>query len=589
MSSEPATPWQAPSAARNALLWLVISLPIWAYLVELPSFGRLQSNDYYAILGDLVDGDSLTHDPWRWLNLKSNEHRATLPVLVYGANIALTDGHNLGLTCFSLLLLTLVLVMLVRALPEEIRAVPWARALFGFFLAVFCYTPVAAHNVAMGFSGTIWFFSNALSVAAITTLVRRADRDRFGSLWPVLAFGIAGAFSHSTHLILWPALVAGGLFLRLSWRQMALLGLGTACVAALFALSYEPLPYHPEMNTRHPRALLYYAAVYVGALFTGEVATARLVGLIGFGASLALLVAAAWLWLAKTPAAKELRRQLAPWLMVLFYGAGNASMTAVGRSGFGEAQAMSSRYGSLAALFWIGLLTPLGLLAWRHRERQRVRLAGRAAGLAVAALVAALSIAMGLRGAPVIERFADRGSRQGAAAIALVRGIHDDEIIEKAVAPWPVHVWNRRDFLEASGHVPFDREWPLRINEPIDPARLAASLPGGLLGNVDRLVELPGGVLRLAGWAFGPEARVEEVLVLDQDHQIRGEIALGVRRHDLVKEIHHDALTAGWEGYALPGKGMEGLRVYVRLRGDDRLYPLPMSVELPVRDVENPT
>ncbi len=576
MSPHHASSQLFPAVFRQGLLWLLISLPIWAYLVELPSFGRMQSNDYYAILGDLTDGTTLTRDPWRWLNLKSNEHRATLPVLVYGLNIALTNGNNLGLTCFSLLLLTLVLVMLVRALPAEIRSIPWARAVFGFFLAVFCYTPVAAHNVAMGFSGSIWFFSNALSLAAITALTRRAERGRFWALWPVLVFGIAAAFSHSTHLILWPALVAGGLFLRLSWRRMILLGAGTACVAALFALSYEALPYHPEMNTRHPRALLYYTAVYVGSLFSGELVTARLVGLLGIGVSLIVLGSSALLVFSKSENAKALRSLLAPWLMVLLYGLGNASLTAIGRSGFGEGQAMSSRYGSLAALFWIGCLTPFGLLAWRHRST----LAGRAAGITLAVLVGLLSVAMYLRGAPVIERFADRASRQGVAAIALVRGIHDDEIIEKTIAPWPVHVWNRRDYLQASGHVPFDREWPILIDQEIDPTRFADSLPDGLLGNVDRLVELPSGVLRLAGWAFGPEVEVAEVLVIDAQNTLRGEIALGIRRHDLVREIHRNALTAGWEGYALPGKGAENLRVFVHLTGDDTLYPLPMSVEI---------
>ena len=577
MSPRNVSPRALRAAARSGLLWVLITLPIWAYLVELPSFGRLQHNDYYAILGDLVEGDSLTADPLRWLNLKSNEHRATLPVLVYALNIALTDGDNLGLTCFTLLLLTVVLVMLVKALPSGIRRVPWARALFGLALALFCYTPVAAHNVAMGFSGTIWFFANALSVAAITALTRRAERGRYWSLWPVLLFGIAAAFSHSTHLVLWPALLAGGVFLRASWRRLALLAAGTAFVAALFALSYEALPYHPEMNTHHPRVLVRYTAAYLGSLFGGELATVRAIGEIGLAASVLGLCLAAALAAAKGPAAGSLRRDLAPWLMIQLYGLGNAALTAVGRSGFGEGQATSSRYASLAALFWIGLLTPLGILVWRHRSI----LAGRAGGLVLAVLVAVLAILMHRHGDPVIERFADRGSRQGVAALALVRGIHDDEIIKQTVAPWPVHVWNLRGYLQASGHVPFDREWPLSIDEPIDPARLAERLPDGLIGNVDRLIELPSGVLRVAGWAYGAEAEIAEVLVLDQDDTVRGEVVLGIRRHDLVPAIHRDALTAGWEGYALKGRGIAGLRVYVRLAGDATLYPLPMNVEIP--------
>lgn len=558
-----------------ALSWLVISLPIWVYLVEFPNFGRVQHNDYYVFIGELADGDHITRDPLRWLNLKSNEHRATLPALVYWLNIALTDGHNLGLTFFALLLLTFNLIMQVRLLPEDLRSQPWAKITFGFFLAVFCYTPVAAHNVAMGFSGSIWFFANALMVAAAGALSRRAFEGRFWNLWPVLLFGIAAAFTHSTHLVLWPALVAGALFLRLSWRRLALLGAGLGLVATLFALSYESLPYHPEMNTRDPGALLRYAAVYLGSLFSGELAVARTLGLIGIAGCLLGLGA----MLVLTRNSRELRLNYSPWLMIQLYGLGNASLTAIGRSGFGEMQAMSSRYGSLAALFWIGLLTPLGIVAWRYRPAAKIR--RLVAAVALLGLAIGLTVSMYARGAPVVERFAARGKRQPVAALAIVRGIHDDEIIKKTVAPWPTHIWNIRDFMQRIGHIPFDRDWPVRFGEKVDPALLVESPPEGTAGFVDRGVEVAGGVLRLGGWAYAGRSKVAEVVILDHDNAIRGEIVLGISRPDL-SVVHRDAVDSGWEGYAtILENGAGGdLRVYVRLAEGPKLYRLPVIAEL---------
>ena len=55
---------------------------------------------------------------------------------------------------------------------------------------------------------------------------------------------------------------------------------------------------------------------------------------------------------------------MAPWLSLQVYALANASVTAVARSVWGGAR--SARYGSLSALFWIGLVvTVLILLRYR--------------------------------------------------------------------------------------------------------------------------------------------------------------------------------------------------------------------------------
>ena len=77
-------------------------IPALGYVSILPYAGHLQYNDYYGILGSVVDGDHLTHDPVRWLTVKSNEHTVALSVAIYVANLLLTGGDNLGLSAFSL-------------------------------------------------------------------------------------------------------------------------------------------------------------------------------------------------------------------------------------------------------------------------------------------------------------------------------------------------------------------------------------------------------------------------------------------------------------------------------------------------------
>ena len=75
-------PPQAKPAVATSILWTFILLPLFVYLVFLPAFGSLQNNDYYYILGRLIEGDGFSKDAKLWLTVKSNEHRATVPALI---------------------------------------------------------------------------------------------------------------------------------------------------------------------------------------------------------------------------------------------------------------------------------------------------------------------------------------------------------------------------------------------------------------------------------------------------------------------------------------------------------------------------
>ncbi len=568
-------PRRAATWSLSVFTWLVIFLPLTVYLAKVPEFGELQGNDYYGILHRIVEGEEISYQPARWLNLKANEHRVSLPVLVYVANMALADGHNLGLTAFSLLLLAVTLVIMVRLLPTDLRANGWLRTGFGFTLALFCFTPVAAHSVAMGFSGSIWFFANALSVAAIAVLSWRAERGSYWTLWPVLLLGTLGAFTHSTHLMLWPAVLVGALFLRLRFRRLILLAAGATWILALFVFTYQSLASHPAPTTRGISTLLSYTAVYLGGLFSADVNLARVVGsvaMLGSVISLALMVCLPWVW--KTLPSKDLRTDLAPWLMIQLYGLGNAAMAAIGRAGFGMEQALASRYASMAALFWVGLLIPFGIIGWRLRPNSRLGRVGVAVGLISLAVGAA--VAMHVRGASVMDRFLARGSRQPVAALALHLGIADDYIFSRAVTPAPRQMYRVYNFMKASGHVPFHRPYRWRLGERIEASLLSDQPHPQLQGEFERLTQgLHGGFVRPSGWAYSRSSAVAEVIVLDKGGVYRGEIFTGIHRPELRQRVGDEALVAGWEGYARVDSKSGQLRSWVRLAGDPLFYPLP--------------
>ncbi len=609
---------RSASRAARVLAWILICSPVLVYLTQLQDFGELQGNDYYAIVKLVIDGDGLSTNPFLWLDLKSNEHRVMLPSLVYVLNMVLTQGNNLGLSLAALLLLTLSLVLMIRQLPTDISSSLILRTLFGFAMALFCFTPVAVHSVAMGFSGTIWFFGNALAVAAFTTLAGRSGVPGPGKLRWVLLFGLAAAFSHSTHLALWPALLAGAIFLRLRLRQTVLVAIGMTFVLSLYATTYRSLDAHPSPNTRRTEVLVDYTSNYLGSLFSEDPEMAKALGLAGIVVCL-LGCAVGFVWsligsrdlqrkdasgkaasgkaasgkdasgkdasgkdllrkdaLRKDALRKDaLRKDLAPWLMLQLYGLGNASLTAIARSGFGEEQATASRYASVAAMFWIGLLTSIGILAWRFRPAPR--LPKIAVAILCLALVGGSGIAMHVRAEPLMDRFLGRGSRQRVAALALTQGIRDDKILSRAVTPAPAQVWAIYEYLRASGHVPFDKDPVWRLDKQF-PASLFSPRPHPLVNSkLDRLESFPDRYVRVTGWAFSSEVEIVDVRIFGYEGLMKGEIFTHIRRPELARWIDERSAWSGWEGYAQIDRTKPGLKAYVRVAGDPLFYPIPTS------------
>src|SRR5207249_5577776 len=64
-----------------------------------------------------------------------------------------------------------------------------------------------------------------------------------------------------------------------------------------------------------------------------------------------------WLW---TRSAAH-RRSVLPWLLLALYALLSGMVTGIGRSGFGKAQALSSRYTTISSLFWVSVIVVVAL------------------------------------------------------------------------------------------------------------------------------------------------------------------------------------------------------------------------------------
>ncbi len=544
---------------------MLVLLPLAFYLVHLPRFGSLQNNDYYHVLAQVTDGEQWSRDPRDWLTVTANEHRATVPALIYALNVELNRGNNRALSVLALACMAAVFVVLYRQLPIAVRRSPFERTLFGLTIAGFVFTPVAAHCVAMGFSGTQWLLANVVSVVMLRLWLRHREEGGIGSQVPLLLLGVAGVFVYTTCLGVWPALILGALLLGSSRQhRLVLAAFGTA-VAGLYLSGFET-PDHFAEPTSDPARTLPFLATYLGSIFSRDPEVARILGVAGMTAALVLQVV-----LLRKPA---LRRETVLWTMLQTWGLFNAVATAIGRSAEGERAAFASRYTTVSGLFWLGLLLASGLVvrdaatAWRTSAR-------RAACAALTLLAGGLLAATYDRGLPVVRSFVDRAAHQRLAALALVRDVRDHRVLRHHLVADPRRAWRVRDFLEASRHVPFDRAWELPASRRIPDHQLASSpRPDvrGLLGKVDRL--RAAAIWRVQGWAFSGVAPIHEVVLVDPTGLPRGEVVTGLPRRAVAAQFGARTLRSGWAGYVEVDPAAGKIRVYVRLEGETRYFPL---------------
>lgn len=560
-----------------ALLFAALLLPAVPLLLDLPRYGALQYNDYYGNLAQVLDHRGgevrVSADPVRWLLIKSNEHTVTLPTLCYAANWLLTGGDNRGLSFLSILLglavATGVTLLLLRAFGLR----PLCAPPLGFAASAMVFSPASAHSYVMGFSGSIWVLTNALCVAAMVVLFGRPREGRPGSVSGALLCAVLAAMSYTTSMSVWPALLLGLWFLGGRRRQLA----ATAAVAGLVALAQWLVRARPDNHpdpSADPLQLVHYLGVYLGWPVTpGSNAAAALVGLLAATAAVAALLACGVLRWRRT----ALHPGAAAGAMLVVYGLGNGLGTAIGRSGFGVAQASSSRYASLALLFWMGLLVLLttGVAVAARRRRWPGR-PGTVLPLAAAALLVA-GTHRDDRG--TYRSYLDRAAWNDVAAVALRHGVFVDRTVLGRINNAPDQFAHCRRWLQTLDHVPFAGPRTFGRRSVLDPELLEERTDELVQGRFDLVEPLGEGIARVQGWAFATRGRIDEAVLLDETGAICGELVMGSPRPDVARSLGAERHYSGISGYVLR-EPRGSLRVHVRLRGEETFSPIAGAVHL---------
>jgi hypothetical protein len=331
-----------------ALLYLV-----WYYAVDIPF------NDQWDIIylfEKYYSGHLSFADFWQ----QHNEHRIVFPKLIF-LFVGILSRYNVVyemylsvLTCF----ISFLLFIQHMDRNSRILGLGPVRSLLWVLLSCLFFSAVQWENWLWGFQ--IQWFLNILAVVAGAFIFANAS----GSPWKMAMLffcGLVATFSLSSGMLFWPILfILQGLcdfraYGRVRVRPLVLWLFFFGAVLGMYLIGYHKPPYHPSLMVVVESPLKFFS--YVGTYFGRPISIPSLspygtilLGLSGLIAFFFLFVRIFRTW------PPEALRAWSFFLIIGLYSVLTAALTAVGRAGFGYAQATSSRYTTVALLLWSSLI-----------------------------------------------------------------------------------------------------------------------------------------------------------------------------------------------------------------------------------------
>jgi hypothetical protein len=552
---------------------LGILIPASYILYLISQAGDLSNFDYWWMTWNFYSVDGFSTNPFNWI-FRANEHFVLIPAIIYGLNIIITQGSNIGLCLIAWFLAWIQCYVLIALLPLRLRNFPLQFISVILCISIFNFTPAAAHNWMRGFSGVHWIIANLFVICSIfclqsyvNLLLNSREAEPLGihspakigneewqqNKWVIgsIVFGILGCISYSTPLGLWPILCGAAIVLRFPRRITYLYFAASIAVIGIYFLTYKTPSNHPSLTKINPLKTLEYIPIYLGGIFSENIIVASIIGIIGLIAVTGFV--GYWLLAKKSvqlgyPVGN--RQNWLPWLSIQLYTLQTALMAAVSRSGFGVEQATASRYATLPALFWMSTII-LTVLAVRELQ-PTPRIQGRWLTPLFAVVTAAVILMYGVGGETAMA-IGRRATYQPLVALSLQLGITDITLIKERVGNKPAAFVGLIDALKTNNLVPFNRDikkynFCAALDTKIDPNLLSAP-KDGVPGYFDTITKLAPAAARVIGWVGDPENHVKCIVILNQENVVRGFAMSGFPRPDLVNLFGVAYESAAWRGY----------------------------------------
>jgi len=560
-----------PRALSYLLVVFALGTAVATLRIVVQTHNPVLYGDQWVIVDDLqhTNGEITAQKLW----VQHNEHRIPIGRLAGYADMLLFGGRNsfLLVLIFSIQLvhLAILLAVLRKFGPADLRFEIPAGA-----LCLFClFSPLQIENLVWGFQVQFVLVVCAASLAFAFAVTQSPP---FAGL--ILAAWLA-ELSLSNGVLVWPllSLVAFGLGYPRK-KQIWLGAIGAVSVAVYFYGSHS-VPYHsnPVESLRHPVAILKFVVTYFRTPFDPSMPSASLWPTV---AESATLIAVAW---ALTGAIRcfVLRQPGFSRLESFCYASqlfllASAAITALGRLRFGPEQAMSSRYQTLALLFWASTGILILLRAFKAEDSRFL--------LGCEAALLVLFLAQSSRFAAAEDFARNRRALSVKAYTALVRSTNDREAIladfpsVEAVTNWYGYLQSHHlgpDPSEFGGSAAPAHPGLLTVRPATDPPQLNGyqlAAAGACWGFLDEGVPVEGRAhaFTLSGWAWqrtGGRLPLR-VLLAFPDGAVAQSAEFSVARPDVQKALPEiTSLNTGWQTTIQAGSGVR-LRAYAILTGE---------------------
>lgn len=505
----------------------------------------------------------------RWLWSQHNEHRLFVPRLFFLVDLHWFHARQVFLLASISVIQFLHLLLLswsMRVLGGW-RGAVWRTGVGATAFCLFC--PSQWENLTWGFQVCFVLpgLFATLSLIGLLLYWMRSQQEptQLGS-WKYLTLSIAAAlgatWSLSNGNLLWPLLVAAALLLRLRLAAVLSFVIAGMLSTALFLYNYAHFS-RLALSARTPVELLEYLTAYFGSSWgvRSNFLLAEIFGAAGLTVFFFLLL--------RLPSYIRSNRPFYVLLVLIaLFCFGTGVITAFGRLHFGIGQAFSSRYQTVALLFWccMGLLL-LGTVSSLQQMRNAVFLLSQVvllAAMLVGGKFAQLSLA----------RARLHGFQLNVAAMALVTNVPDYEQL-RLVYDYPAYLFPLVPYMREQQLSVFSEPDSSLLGKPLD-SEFSAASPNACTGEMESVAPIAGAgapvgppALRITGWAWDYEQRrPPSMIVTTSDGIITGLGVTGDWRPE--NKVAHPWMTTnyiGFTGYVQDARSSGPVEVYAILRG----------------------
>jgi hypothetical protein len=503
------------------------------------------------------------HPPISWLWSLHNEHRVVVYRLLLLADIHIFHGKH-WISFWSMLAVqSLFLVALAWMLHfAGVRGTIWRTVVGLGAFSLFC--PSQWENFGWAFQISFLLPGLLLMLALSALLKYERSVRQLCPRWIYLGLSLVAAsvatYSNANGVVLWPLLLL--VAIALVPRPEVLLsyaGFGLVLIGSYLHNYAGPSIHSSPLNSiRHPLPISEYMAGYLGVIFPAWVRI-RDVLAVSSGLSGLVMALAVTVWVLTRQRREPLQMAL---LGLMFFTVSTAFITALGRIGFGLAQAFASRYQTFNLLFWFSTVSLLLLLAEEVNSSLRTVIL---AAIAATMLLAFAVFPLGLNASRT------RTEQAEAAATALLAGVPDKQalgvLFEDSFLVWRDADYFRQQRLFMFSDVKNNQMGQLlssiyRVGSSQQcqgQATVVERVP-----SEDLLFDRDAGALRISGWAMnGPSKTPVSRLIIAADGKVIGFAAsiagpFTAKHSDLVRKSE----SGDWLGFARPPHGTAVFDVY---------------------------